>query len=478
MRRKRIWIPVVVVLLVVTAFALRASQGRGKEATWRTEPLQRGVVRAQVSATGNLKAVTTVQVGSQVSGTIAALNADFNDQVKKGQVLAQLDPTFLRAQVAQNRADLERSQVQVRQAERDSMRIFTLGAQGLASQSEQDAAQTALDAARASEQSARAGLDRADTNLRYATILSPIDGVVISRNVDVGQTVAASLSAPTLFTIANDLTRMQLEAAVDEADIGTIRDGQPATFTVDSYPDLSFTGTVDQVRLQPETIQNVVTYTVVILVDNPELKLLPGMTANVTILVNQADSVLRVPNAALRFRPPGAASGAGGAGGGDGAHGQAGDDTRRAGSGGSPGGAGGGTGRVGGMSGGTAGMGGAGGGRGGPQGMRGGPGGMPGMSGAPGSMSGMRGEPGGGPGMDGGDREQRRGSFGEVYVLNGNHPRPVRLRTGITDGSFTAAYSDSLKEGDLLVIGADRSGGGEGQSGTVNPFAPRFGGRH
>jgi HlyD family secretion protein len=314
--------------------------------------------------------------------------------------------------VAQSRADRERAQVQVRQAVRDSVRVFTLGAQGLASQSEQDAAQTALDAARASEQSARAGLDRAETNLRYATILSPIDGVVISRSVDVGQTVAASLSAPTLFTIANDLTRMQLEAAVDEADIGTIRDGQPATFTVDSYPDLGFTGTVDQVRLQPETIQNVVSSTVVILVDNPELKLLPGMTANVTILVDHAENVLRVPNAALRFRPARTAPAAGE---------------------------------------------------------------------AQGHTAGTRGGPEEGPimtGGSGGDREQHRGSFGEVFLLKGGTLRPVRVRTGITDGSFTAAYSDSLNEGDFLVVGADRSGGGETESGTVNPFAPRFGGRH
>jgi HlyD family secretion protein len=382
-----------------------------------------------------------------VSGTIAALNVDFNDEVKKGQVLAQLDPTFLRAQVAQNRADLERSQVQVRQAERDNKRIFALGAQGLASQSEQDAAQTALDAARASEQSSRAALDRAETNLRYATILSPIDGVVISRNVDVGQTVAASLSAPTLFTIANDLTRMQLEAAVDEADIGTIRDGQPATFTVDSYPDMSFTGTVDQVRLQPETIQNVVTYTVVILVDNPELKLLPGMTANVTILVNQADNVLRIPNAALRFRPAGPT--AGGTAGGQGMRGGQG-------TGGTPGGQGMRSGR----------------GTGGGQGTSG----MARAAEAHGNAPAGRGGQDAVPGMGGSDRETHRDSFGEIYILQGGAPRPVRLRTGITDGSFTAAYSDSLKEGDLLVVGTDHSGGAEGQSGTVNPFAPRFGG--
>jgi HlyD family secretion protein len=454
MRRKRIWIPGAIVLLAVLALALRVGQGRGTEPTWRTEVVRRGTIRSQVSATGNLKAVTTVQVGSQVSGTIAALNADFNDQVKKGQVLAQLDPTFLRAQVAQNRADLERSQVQVRQAVRDSLRIFSLGAQGLASQSEQDATQTALDAARASEQSARAAMDRAETNLRYATILSPIDGVVISRNVDVGQTVAASLSAPTLFTIANDLTRMQLEAAVDEADIGSIREGQPATFTVDAHPDLSFTGTVDQVRLQPETIQNVVTYTVVILVENPDLSLLPGMTANVTILVDQAEDVLRIPNAALRFRPAGEA-GVGSAGSGATAAGLAG--MPRSGTGGGAGGSVGG-----GMRGGTGGGSGRGAG-GGMAGRR--PDGMPGLGGDAGHGQQTRPELG----------AQRRGSFGMLYVLDGSTPRRVRVRTGITDGSFTAAFSDSLKEGDLVVLGTDHGNGSAATpSGTVNPFTPRF----
>jgi HlyD family secretion protein len=459
MLRKRFWIPVLVVVVAAAAVVFRASRGRATAPSWRTEEVKRGAVRAQVSATGNLKAVTTVQVGSQVSGTIAALNADFNDQVRKGQVLAQLDPTFLKAQAAQNRADLERTRVQVRQAVRDSARVFALGSQGLASQSEQDATQTALDAARASEQSARAGLDRAETNLRYATILSPIDGVVISRSVDVGQTVAASLSAPTLFTIANDLTRMQLEAAVDEADIGSIQEGQTATFTVDSHPDLNFNGTVYQVRLQPETVQNVVTYTVVILVENPELKLLPGMTANVTILTQQAEGVLRVPNAALRFRPAGAAGEM--AGGGAGAGGRGGM-------------------APGGMGQGGMGQGGQGrmGGQGRPEGMgRGGNGGggMPG--GAPGSgMRSEAGAPGGGPGgMEDGGGERRRGAPGLVYVLRQGEPKPVRIRTGITDGSFTAAFSDSLREGELLVVGTDRSGAGGGAApGTVNPFAPRF----
>ncbi len=191
----------------------------------------------------------------------------------------------------------------VRQAERDYARVAPMRDQGLASQAEIDAAQTALEAAQASQKSAEAALDRARTNLHYATIASPIDGIVISRNVDVGQTVAASLSAPTLFTIANDLTRMQLEASVDEADIGMIQVDQKVSFTVDAFPERTFSGVVHQIRLAPQTVQNVVSYTVIVLVENPDQLLLPGMTANATFLVNEARGVLRVPSAALRFRP-------------------------------------------------------------------------------------------------------------------------------------------------------------------------------
>jgi HlyD family secretion protein len=303
--RKRHWgiLAAVVVVLgaAVVAWTLRREQK--PESPYRTEAVQRGDVVVQVSATGTLNAVTTVQVGSQVSGTISALHADFNDRVHKNEVLAQLDPTFLRAQVAQNEADLERTRVEVRQAERNYARLAPMRDQGLASQADIDASETAVEAARASEKSSVAALDRARTNLHYATITSPIDGIVISRNVDVGQTVAASLSAPTLFTIANDLTRMQLEAAVDEADIGMIQVDQKVKFTVDAFPERTFNGAVHQIRLAPQTVQNVVSYTVIVLVENPDQVLLPGMTANATFLVDEARGVLRVPSAALRFRP-------------------------------------------------------------------------------------------------------------------------------------------------------------------------------
>lgn len=311
---KRAWGILAAVVIIVAAGILLGLKpfGRKQAIAYRTEAVQRGDVNLQVSATGTLAAVTTVQVGSQVSGTISALYADFNDRVREGQILAQLDPTFLKAQVAQSEADLDRARVQLRQAERDFNRQMPLREQGLASQAEIDATETALDAARASVKASEASLERAQTNLRYATIASPIDGVVISRDVDVGQTVAASLSAPTLFTIAKDLTQMQLEAAVDEADIGMIAVGQTVSFTVDAFPDRTFRGTVQQIRLAPQMVQNVVSYTVIVQVENPEGKLLPGMTANATFLVDRAADMLKVPAAALRWRPtaPAGASGA------------------------------------------------------------------------------------------------------------------------------------------------------------------------
>lgn len=416
------------VLVVLGLVAMVWARGRGGEKTpaYRTAAVERGDVEVQVSATGTLNAVTTVQVGSQVSGTISALYVDFNDRVHSGQVLAQLDPTFLRAQVQEGRANLERAQVELRQAVRDSARVFPLGTKGLASQSELDQSQTAVEAARAGVSSARAGLGRAETNLRYATILSPIDGVVVSRDVDVGQTVAASLSAPTLFTIAQDLKRMQLEASVDEADIGQVKVGQQATFTVDAYPSLTFSGTVHQVRLAPETVQNVVTYTVIILVENDEERLLPGMTANVTIAVDAARGVLKVPATALRFRPDAQGGWGGNRGGGMG--------------GGSP--------------------------TGGGQ-MGGGPGG--GMRRDGGGASAGATKPGGpgARGAHGGDR---------VFLLAANGTlRPAPVRIGLTDGSFTAVESDSLREGDLVVVGRDAATGAAKQD-VVNPFAPRMGG--
>ena len=446
MGRRGVAIVIVVVLVAAGGFyAWRSAKARGAKPKYRTEVVQRGDIKVQVTATGNLQAVTTVLVGSQVSGTISALFADFNDRVRSGQVLAQLDPTFLKAQTAQNRADLQRADVQVRQAERDSARIYPLLDDGLVSIADMDVARTALDQARASRASAQAALERAETNLRYATIHSPIDGVVISRDVDMGQTVAASLSAPTLFTIANDLQKMQLEVAVDEADIGMVKGGQQATFSVDAYPNDQFRGVVHQIRLAPETIQNVVTYTVVILVENSGEKLLPGMTANVSVLVDEAKDVLKVPAMALRFRPAaavaedrrGVVAAAGGAGGA-----MAGRGERRTAA------SGGGERREGGRLG----------------------GGRPG-GGRPDSMSGA--SPAGGPAGDAAGGTAWQG--GTVYVLaNGDEPQRVEVMTGQTDGTFVAIRGESLRDGMVVVLGLDVGGQGGAPQGAVNPFTPRF----
>jgi HlyD family secretion protein len=219
-------------------------------------------------------------------------------------VVAQLDPTFLKAQVAQAQADLERAAASAQLAKKEYERALSLFGKNMISESERDISLTNYELAAAQEKSARAALDRARTNLDYATIVSPIDGVVISRDVDVGQTVAASLQAPTLFTIAQDLAQMQVNTSIDEADIGVIGEGQQVLFTVDAYPESTFEGTVSQIRLSPEIVQNVVTYNVIIQVSNPKMLLKPGMTANATILVNHREDILKVPAGALRFRPP------------------------------------------------------------------------------------------------------------------------------------------------------------------------------
>ena len=274
------------------------------EVQFRFEKITRGDISVVVTATGTLSAVTTVQVGSQVSGTLQKLNVDFNDKVKKGQIVAQIDPTFLEASVRDAEASLQRASAQLNKSKRAYERMKSLMEKNLASQSDYEAAITDYESSQASFKQTEAQLERAKINLRYATIKSPIDGVVISRAVDVGQTVAASLSAPTLFTIANDLTKMQVQTSVDEADIGKVQEGQEVTFTVDAHPDQTFRGTVRQVRLSPKVEQNVVNYTVIIDVPNPELKLMPGMTATVTIQITKRESVLLIPTIALRFSPP------------------------------------------------------------------------------------------------------------------------------------------------------------------------------
>ena len=287
-----------------------------------TAPVTRGAIVDAVSSTGTLQAVTSVQVGTQVSGTIESLGADFNSIVKRGQVLARLDRSLFQTQVDQSRANLVRAQADVdrlRVALQDSQtklsRADALAQRQLLPQSELDAAAVDVRSADAQVKSAEAqvtqagaALKQTEVNLEKTVITSPIDGIVLSRDVDVGQTVAASMQAPTLFVLAADLTKMQVLASLDESDIGRIADGQQVTFTVDAYVGRTFDGVVSQIRLQPQTVQNVVSYSVVIDAPNRDLVLKPGMTANVTIEVARRDAALRVPAAALRFTPAGQAS--------------------------------------------------------------------------------------------------------------------------------------------------------------------------
>ena len=400
MSRPRIWISLLVVALAIASFAILKGNG-GKAEKWRTMPAERGTVALTVSATGTIEPVTKVAVGSQVSGTISWLGADFNDHVRKGEVIAQLDPSLFRTAVAQGEANLARARAAYANATRTWQRSKELAARGVLAQVELDAAQASYEQTQAEVKQAAAALSNSQVNLAHATISSPIDGVVIARSVDVGQTVAASMQAPELFQIAGDLTRMQVETRIDEADIGRVQPGLTATFTVDAFPDATFEGTVRQVRLAPTVEQNVVTYTTVIDVPNPEQKLKPGMTANVTIGIERKDDVLKVANAALRFRPP--------AEGGEKKKGVAfGASARPAGA------------QVR-MQGGT----------------------PPGGGGAPGGMRKMR----GGPGKD--TMKQ------VVYVLGpGNVLQPVAVETGITDGTFTEVKGGALADGAAVVVGA------------------------
>ena len=297
---------ILVILVLVAGWVLWETVGDShsrETVNYRTVTVECGDLEAVVSATGTLDAVTTVQVGTQVSGIIDEICADYNDSVAKGDVIARIDTTLLANAVAGAEAQLARSEAELRQALREHKRYEALYEQSLVSDSEYNQVQYSLDVARASVKSAEVDLTRARQNLQYATITSPIDGTVISRSMEVGQTVQASFSAPELFLIAGDLTRMQILVAVDESDIGQIAEGQPARFTVQTYPDDTFTGTVRQVRLQSSTEENVVNYTVVVDVSNPGGKLLPGMTATVDFIVETATDVFYVANASLRYKP-------------------------------------------------------------------------------------------------------------------------------------------------------------------------------
>lgn len=285
---------------------------------YKTAPVDRTDVESSVTATGTVNAVTTVLVGTQVSGTINALFVDYNSLVRKGQLLAQIDPATIQAQVDQAYANLlsadanlKKARASLADARRTRDRNRLLVAKNFISRSDLDSSETNVqtaeaqaEAAKAQVLQARAGLSQAQTSLGYTKIVSPVNGTVISRSIDVGQTVAASFQTPTLFTIAEDLTKMQINTSVDEADIGNVKVGQDVRFSVDAYPELSLTGKVSEVRNAPTTVQNVVTYDVIVQVSNPDLKLKPGMTASVSIVTSRRSSVLAVPNSALRFRPP------------------------------------------------------------------------------------------------------------------------------------------------------------------------------
>ena len=308
MKKKSLIAAALVVVLSVVAVLVHRQAFAKETTTYRFTNVERGNVESTVAATGTLSAVRTVQVGTQVSGLISDLLVDFNDEVKKGQLLARIDPTLQEQTVADAAASLERARAQYLQAQRDANRSNQLLTAGLVARSEYESADSSLDVARANVKSAQVALDRAKRNLEYTSIYAPIDGVVVERNVDHGQTVAASLSAPQLFLIANDLTNMQILASVGESDIAQIQEGQTVKFTVQALPRQTFEGKVQQVRLQSATNENVVNYTVVVAVANPEKKLLPGMTARVEFLTDSAEDVLKVANAALRFKPGALAS--------------------------------------------------------------------------------------------------------------------------------------------------------------------------
>ena len=306
-----------IIIIAIAVPAVLLFRSKGNEIKFRTEKIIRGNIEMAVTATGTVNPVTTVLVGTQVSGTIKNIYVDFNSPVKKGKLIARIDPALFEAQVNQARANLlsakanlEKAQATSVDAKRTMERNKELLSKNLIAQSDFDTAETNYETADASVSAAKsqvaqneASLSSAETNLFYTKIVSPVDGIVVSRNVDVGQTVAASFQTPTLFSIAQDLTKMQIDTNVAEADIGGIKVGQNVEFTVDAYPDTTFKGKVWQVRNAPIIVQNVVTYDVVIQVDNPELKLKPGMTANVSIIVSISKDVLKIPNAALRFRP-------------------------------------------------------------------------------------------------------------------------------------------------------------------------------
>jgi len=402
--KRRLWIAAFLVAAGgLTAGYRYREAGATNALHYETAKVDRGRITSKVTATGTLSAIVTVQVGSQVSGRLQAIYVDYNSPVKKGQLVARIDPALFQAAYAQAtanqvaaRGNLVKAQAQAADAERQYQRNQQLAAQGLVDQADLDTSMANADAARAQVEAskgalaqAEASLNQAKINLAYTDIYSPTDGTVISRSVDVGQTVAASLQAPTLFVIAQDLRKMQVDTSVAEADIGGLHDGMPATFTVDAYPGQTFTGKVRQIRNAPQTVQNVVTYDAVVDIANPELKLKPGMTANVTFVAAQRDDALRVKNAALRFHPtPEVLAAAGFSGAGTGATPQA-----------------------------------------------------------------LAAQGGSGRWQ----RDDSNGNRRRVWVLESGKPHPVAIQTGVSDGSLTEVAGGKLAEGAQVIT--DVSGG-------------------
>ena len=359
-----------VVLLLATSFVF-VRCGKSRAAEFQTTSVTRGPITQAVTATGTLNPVVNVQVGSQVSGNIQKLFVDFNSKVKAGDVVAQIDPVLFKATVTQAEGDLASAQAALELAKINATRTQALVSKQNSSQQDLDQAMANLHQAEANLKIKQGALDKAKADLDHCTITSPVDGEVISRSVDVGQTVAASLQAPVIFTIANDLTKMQIDANVAEADVGVVAVDQAVDFTVDAFPARTFHGKVVQVRNAPITVQNVVTYDTVIGVSNPDLKLKPGMTANVSIMIAHRDDVLQIKNAALRYRPADAATT--------------------------------------------------------PQQGR--------------TTSSSGGRP-----VAGRERKSER----TVYVLSGNRPKPVQIKTGISDGVVTELL-EGLQEGDRII---------------------------
>ncbi len=401
-----------------------------------TAAVDRGRIVARVTATGTLSALVTVQVGTQISGTVQKLFADFNSTVKKGQLIAKIDPQLFEAAFEQAQANYQAAEGNVAKAEaqeRDAGRQFdrekAMLDRKLVAQADYDTSQANLEVARGSSAAARgslaqakAQLSQARVNLDMTRIVSPTDGTVISRNVDVGQTVAASLSAPVLFAIAQDLRKMQVDTSVAEADVGKLSAGMPASFTVDAFPGERFKGKVRQIRNAPQTVQNVVTYDAVIDVDNADLKLRPGMTANITFVSAEKDNVVRVPNAAMRYKPTPEIFTALGMPVPRGVRDPA--DRARGG---------GGTGNGAGPGGGTHG------------------------SGGPAGGGAHAGGPGAGAGRARGDRGDGPTDRRTVWVLRGGQPQQISLRIGLSDGSTTEVVEGDLHEGDQVIVDASTS---------------------